>query len=299
MLTAITNYACQLALLIVVALLGGCGSNLPQRLEHADNLTTKVGMRAERIQTDQFLLTTYHKLIPGSVVQKNQTLYVYLEGDGFAFVDRHTPSLNPTPNSPVALELSTIHQAHNPKAAIVYIARPCQYTPLELDHRCNTLYWSERRLAPEVVAATSQALDIILRQYNLCPKSTRIVLIGFSGGGALALLVAAKRGEHQGESHGEVKRVVTVGANIDVDEFIRHHGLSPMEGSLNPVAFAKVLRHIPQLHLVGTRDKIIPINVANSYQQKLGHPHTIKIQTLSASHNAGWNQFWPQIAAFE
>ena len=52
---------------------------------------------------------------------------IYIEGDGFAWVSRRQPSTNPTPVNPLALRLA----ATDPSPAVAYLARPCQYVPLD------------------------------------------------------------------------------------------------------------------------------------------------------------------------
>ena len=56
-----------------------------------------------------------------------------------------------------------------------------------------------------------------------------LVLIGYSGGGVLAMLLA--------EQFPATQAVVTVAGNLDTDAWAIEHGYSPLRGSLNP-AFA-------------------------------------------------------------
>ncbi len=51
-------------------------------------------------------------------------MVVYIEGDGRAYVNRRTPSNDPTPGNPMALRLALA----DPSLRVLYLGRPCQYT---------------------------------------------------------------------------------------------------------------------------------------------------------------------------
>ena len=73
-----------------------------------------------------------------------------------------------------------------------------------------------------------------------------VVLIGYSGGGTIAWLMAARIPE--------TTRVVTIAANLDIDEWTRIHDYSRLAGSLNPALAPALTPAIEQLHFVGGRD---------------------------------------------
>ena len=74
------------------------------------------------------------------------------------------------------------------------------------------------------------------------PRS--VVLIGYSGGGVLAVLIAP---QVPGSA------VVTIAANLDVEAWARWHQYTPLSGSLNP-ATQPPLDALHEWHLVGDRD---------------------------------------------
>ena len=47
-----------------------------------------------------------------------------------SWVDRFTPSSNPTPTNPLAFKMALVDESEN----IIYLARPCQY---EWSNNCN------------------------------------------------------------------------------------------------------------------------------------------------------------------
>jgi pimeloyl-ACP methyl ester carboxylesterase len=72
----------------------------------------------------------------------------------------------------------------------------------------------------------------------------RLILIGFSGGGALAALLAERRNDVAG--------LVTVAANLDLDQWVRAKNLTPLRESLDPAVDAVRLAKLPQVHFVGS-----------------------------------------------
>ena len=82
-------------------------------------------------------------------------LTIYLEGDGYNWINRYTPSSDPTPVTPIVLELAV----QDPSSNGLYLARPCQYLAARDLARCNPDFWLDRRYAPEVVAAIDQSIS--------------------------------------------------------------------------------------------------------------------------------------------
>jgi pimeloyl-ACP methyl ester carboxylesterase len=164
---------------------------------------------------------------------------VYIEGGGLAWRSKSEPSMDPTPRHALGLALATADWGAN----VVYIARPCQFTPMTMNPRCGVAYWTGKRFAPEVVAALGQAIDQVA-------AGRTIHLIGYSGGGALAVLVAAR--------HFDVASIRTVAGNLDHDEVNRFHGVSPMPDSLNAIDVAGAVTAVPQIHFSGGDDTVVP-----------------------------------------
>jgi pimeloyl-ACP methyl ester carboxylesterase len=203
------------------------------------------------------------------------TLVIYIEGDGFAWRNRRTPSRNPTPKTPVALELAMKHNVEN--EAAVYLARPCQYIELKTQPACETKYWTSHRFAPEVIQSTDAAINQLKEKHN----AAQIKLVGYSGGGAVAALVAAKRDD--------VIELVTIAGNLDIEAWAGHHDISPLSGSLNPADFWQNLADIPQTHYVGEDDKIVPPSIAQSYSSAFPNNKKPKIIAVKdANHQCCW-----------
>jgi dienelactone hydrolase len=131
---------------------------------------------------------------------------------------------------------------------IVYVARPCQYTPMELNSKCNPSYWTVKRFSDDSVSSINDVINKINSHQH------KFSLIGYSGGGGIAVLIASR--------NNMVKDIITIAGNLDISAFTNHHKVSPMSGSLNPIDYAKLINNIPQLHLSGGKDKIIPPFIA-------------------------------------
>ena len=99
---------------------------------------------------------------------------------------RHGPR-DPTPVNPLALQLAL----RDPSGAAVYLARPCQFVAAPDKRECARAYWTEQRFSPAVIAASLEAISQLKQRYG----AQRLVLVGYSGGGAVASLVAAQRGD--------------------------------------------------------------------------------------------------------
>jgi len=166
----------------------------------------------------------------------------------------------------------------------LYLARPCQYQTPQALASCAPRYWTSHRYAPEVVASLNAAIDQVKRSSH----AKRVILFGFSGGGALAVLIAAKRTD--------VVQIVTIAANLDHVAWTRMSGDTPLFGSLNPADFASRISTIPQQHLVGLDDKVVPLAVAESYIGRMTDRTRVKIVKVSgADHSCCWVDRWTNL----
>ena len=206
-------------------------------------------------------------------------LRVYIEGDGKAWKNSYSPPSDPTPDDPIALHLAI---ADHSGPSIAYIGRPCQYLGLQELKGCWPEYWTRARFAPEVVVSVSGAIDKLKSRYG----NDDIELIGFSGGGVLATLVAAYRND--------VHLLITIAAPLDLDAWTKHHQVSSLSGSLKPLqADRGKLQSIQQYHFTGSDDDIVPAGLMVMYIDKLGNPPAANIIALEGySHSCCWVQHW-------
>ena len=256
--------------LLGMALLAGCATL--DRSGHADRLAHSAGLAREQVAAGEFVLTAFSRL-----TRPDQPLDLYIEGDGPAWVSRTQPAADPTPRIATGLQLAAADPAPN----VVYLARPCQFTPRARDPNCNVEYWTGKRYAPEVVTALNAAID----HYAARMPGQRLNLVGFSGGGALVVLIAARRGD--------IASLRTVAGNLDTEFVNQLHRVSPMPASLNPVDVAPRVAAIPQVHFSGADDPVTPPAVAQRFVSATGG-HCAQARTVPAiAHEGDWGRLWP------
>lgn len=245
------------------------------RREHADSLAGSAGLARKVLRTDTFILTSYAR-----IKDPQAPIHVYIEGDGLAWTSRTTVSPDPTPRNALSLALA----AKDPAANVVYVARPCQFTDMSLDALCEADYWTGKRFSEKVIVAVNQVVGHFARKAPGRP----IHLFGYSGGGAVAALVAARRPD--------VASLTTIAGNLDIDTFVQIHDVTPMTGSLNPAGVAGQLAALPQRHFVGKDDDVVPVDVVNGFVAAASDRRCMRVVPISgASHETGWEERWPSL----
>ena len=255
---------------MLLALLSGCAGGVDPR-RHADQIAAGAGLARSEVHTDLFRLVAYMRML-----DPERPVHVYIEGDGLAWLSRTRLSADPTPQRAQALELAAADRAAN----VVYLARPCQF----IDHArdsCSSAYWSDRRFADEVIRSMNHALDVLVPR-----ASTRgIHLIGYSGGAAVAVLIADRRDD--------IASLRTIAGNLAVEAVNDHHRVSPIPESLDPIAVASHLADLPQIHFIGAGDTVIPPYVVATFVRQAGRDDCIRIVEMAgATHGDGWTANW-------
>lgn len=161
-----------------------------------------------------------------------------------------------------------------------YIGRPC-YLGQHTSKNCHPNYWTFWRYSPDVVDSMSYALLQQLAEFPDCEAT----LIGYSGGGALAMLLAPQLKQ--------VQKVITIAGNLDIDAWTQLHEFTPLRGSLNPAYQPPLHKHIKQLHLVGTADSNIPPSIIKPVLQQQIQPNIIFYEQFT--HECCWKNIWPSV----
>lgn len=238
---------------------------------HADALAETAGLKRQTIGTRDFVLTSYSR-----ITRSDKPIDVYIEGDGLAWISQFQPSLDPTPRKGEGLALAAVDPAPN----VVYLARPCQFTPMAQNSRCEIPYWTSKRFSAEVVRSVGEALDDVATR----APGQGLNLVGYSGGAAIAVLVAARRTD--------VASIRTVAGNLDVEYVNRLHDVSPMPESLNPIDFAASVAAIPQVHFSSTGDEIVPPAVAKRFTDAVG-ARCARLDIVDGlEHEGDWSRMW-------
>ncbi|WNC92164.1 alpha/beta hydrolase [Paraburkholderia sp. FT54] len=256
--------------LVVMAALAACTEL--DRDAHANALAEPAHLQRVSVDTGRFVLTAYSR-----ISQPDKPLRVYIEGDGLAWLSRTMPSLDPTPREATGLALA----AQDPAPNVVYLARPCQFTPKATNPRCDISYWTGKRFAPEVIESMNDAVS----HFATLTPGQSVELVGYSGGGAVVVLIAAHRSD--------VASIRTVAGNLD-DEFVnRLHDVSPMPESENAIDVAAQVAGIPQIHFSGAGDAVVPPAVAARFVKATGTRCARAMTVPGVSHDGDWSRYWP------
>ncbi|PHS70451.1 MAG: alpha/beta hydrolase [Cycloclasticus sp.] len=260
---------------LLLLLMYGC-VNVPtqqQRINIADALAEQNGWNKSSVKGDYFNLTSYTGL-----ATKSDLLTVYIEGDGFAWLTRSRPSMDPTPLNPVGLKLALAQQ----RGQAAYLARPCQFVLESRSKNCSNQYWTNKRFSNEVINDFNIALTLLKKQFS----AITLRLVGYSGGATVALLVAARRGD--------IESVVTVAGNLDHGAWAEFHNLTPLYGSLNPIDYSVQLENIKQVHFVGDQDTVSPLILAKQFAQQFSSNVDIEVVVVkNQDHGCCWEKIWP------
>ncbi len=267
----------KLSGLLVVVMLGGCiATTFPyMRAETAQRIAAPAWMIKRDIAATPYSLRSYER-----IHERGSVANIYIEGEGSEFTSPLEWKDNPTPKNPVALHLASKDRADN----VIYLARPCQYNETISKKPCEPSTWKENRFSAEIIESFNTALDDIINRYDI----RGVNLIGYSGGAAIATLLAASRKD--------ILSVRTVAGILDHKTQRSILDMSGLNGSLNPVDAAPLLAKTPQYHFIGGQDRFVPPAVLHSYLQAM--PATNCAQTMlvqEARYEEGWVNKWSEL----
>lgn len=251
---------------VILAQLSGCTTAALRVDERAASL----GYRRLVVQGDGYSHVAYLK---EGLSAPGMALHVYLEGDGTPWMRRRVAASDPTPRTPLMLDLMSLDPAPS-----LYLGRPC-YHGLNREQACTPDMWTDKRYSRAVVASMAAALVRLSADYPA------LILLGHSGGGTLAMLMA----EHLPKT----EAVITVAANLDIARWAGLHRQPPLTGSLNPVERPPLPQRVRQTHYAGGRDGNVPpmlVRDAIARQQGAGF-----IVFSNQGHGCCWRDVWPVI----
>jgi hypothetical protein len=262
-------------LLIVVSIfcVSGC---VTSPIKEAEKDAFKSGFQNQSITTKDFDLFAFLKHHDADASE----MVVYIEGDGIAWKRRNTISSDPTPKNPISLKLAI----NDSRPLVLYLARPCQYLDKSKLEDCAPIYWSSHRYSKTVVESISEAITKVKSE----TRASTIEIIGYSGGGVIAMLVASFRND--------VTSVITVASNLDHESWTEWHGVSKLVGSLKPYNYLAELEGVNQQHFWGGKDKIVPYDTQLSFIEKSKNNNFFKYKVMpDYSHDCCWAEHWRDI----
>lgn len=236
----------------------------------SDRLAAAAGAERVTVSGTVYRHVVYRRLPAGEV----RDLHVYVGGDGRAFLSRTRVSREPTAGRPLGLQLML-----DDPAPAIYLARPC-YHGTAGDPACSPRAWTTARFSAEVVASMSAALSRLLAEH----PQANVTLIGYSGGGVVALLMAARLPR--------AAAVVTLAAPLDVAEWARRHDYSPLRGSLNPADVSVWPASLRQIHVHGADDDNVAPDMLRRFIGRSGDAATFVVLD-GFDHVCCWRERWP------
>jgi len=89
----------------------------------------------------------------------------------------------------------------------------------------------------------------------------------------------------------QVRGVVTLAGNYDIDLWADHHGYLRLNESLNPSALRST--HVEEWHFLGAEDTNIPPELFLPALKQRPQSHVVVFPRVS--HQKGWLEVWPAI----
>jgi hypothetical protein len=243
------------ALLTACLMIGACVPGMARKIPAFD-FTTAAHMNHRAVKADPFTITTFER-----VWQNGKDANIYIENDGA------------TPSDPTALRMAAADLSPN----VIWIGRACQFSGMTDEAApCPDAYLNEKRFTPEVLDAMNRVLDDVKARHGI----NTINLIGYGGGGSMAVLLAAWRDD--------VSSLRTVAAKLD----------QTLQDSLNPRDIAPRIAAIPQYHFIGGLDADVTPSVLRTFVAAIPKG---KQKCLSGGvvHDVGsdadWVEQWPKL----
>ncbi len=266
--------------LLALLPLFGCATNEGNRL---DRRALRQGLEVLAVSGGDFPLRAY--VSPGARAGEGP-LHLYLEGDGRPWIDGRFVAADPHGRNNVAFDLML-----KDPAPAAYLQRPCYHRledRSEIGSRgprrpCRPELWTHGRYSETVVSSLAAGIEGL--SVELGRSDAGLVLIGFSGGGVLAHLLASRI---EG-----VQALVTIAANLDVEAWASHHGFEPLEASLNPAVEPPLPAALPQIHWLGGEDSNVPVELITA---ALEHQPGARVEIIPEfNHICCWVDRWPEL----
>ncbi len=201
----------------------------------AKKITVPSSFDYKEIFASEYVLASWQK-----ITDNNSPIHIYIEGDGNAFNSYGYPTDNPTPKGTFLRELAFNDECKN----VAYIARPGQFVK---NQNKNQTDWTTSRFSEKIVNSVSQAVKEIAGKRP-------VVLIGYSGGALLSGLVISRNPDLK------IVKWVTIAGVLNHKKWTEFLKLPPLKDSLD----LDVLPDVKQVHIVGEKDKIVPVELTKS-----------------------------------
>lgn|GEM_PF-1746927 len=236
----------------------------------------------------------------GSSSGSNLRILIFIEGDGAPWSGSgYRPPSDPTPRNSIVLKLA-VQEVHlrsegsqkqrSRPVVVAYLSRPCQFEP---NHAlCSPKLWTSDRYGSRVLGLMEAAIDQIISSSLVSLRGDKaqfsqvsVYLIGHSGGGTMAALLAGSRRE--------VNCLVTLAAPLDLAAWTSRQNLSPLDGSIDPALDPKKLAKTQSHHFLGQDDTLVDLPALGVFAGR--QPGGTVDLLAGVSHTAGWERNWKAI----
>lgn len=256
--------------LFLAGLLSACAT------DQADHMSRRVTADAYAYAAGFDKINFPHLSLPIVGFQKgepSQRIVIVVEGDGASWDSRRRVSANPTPRQFVGLKIASSIK----NAQVIYLGRPCQYVTVAELKSCSTSHWSERRFSIEVMDRYSEVIEALIAEY----PADRIEIAGYSGGGVIAAVQAARIKE--------ITRLTTIAAPLDTEAWVSHHGVSPLDDPVDGMSHLSDLCPIQQTHFYGGADNIVPLASSEAFKIKMRNCQDTRfVLAVGKDHGCCW-----------
>ncbi len=255
---------------LVALLAAGVTTGCASPAQKYDSAALSANFSGHTIQGARF----HHKIYRNNHALRGGALHVFIEGDASV-----KQALRSAPPDPTPRHLLMLRLMQDDKAMAILLGRPCYHGTFATDN-CEIRHLGPERYSAEIVESMILALQNEL-DYSGAKK---VIFFGYSGGGALAILMAA---QYPGTA-----AIVTLAGNLDNTALAAYHKSPPLSGSLNPADLPALPRSVAQLHFFGAKDENVPASLA---QKTLTRQNVSPIIFPGIDHECCWRDVWPDI----
>lgn len=257
---------------IIALLVAGVAAGCASPAQKYDGAALGANFSEHIIQGARF----HHKIYRNNHALQGGTLHVFIEGDASV-----KQALRSSPPDPTPRQLLMLRLMKQDKAGAILLGRPC-YHGMFTEDNCEIRHLGPERYSAESVASMTSALQSEMRHSG----ARQVIFFGYSGGGALAILMAA---QYPGTA-----AIVTLAGNLDNTALTAYHKSPPLAGSLDPADLPALPRAVIQLHFFGDRDGNVPVSLA---QKTLIRQNALPVILPGIDHECCWQNVWPDIQA--
>ena len=158
-------------------------------------------------------------------------------------------------------------------APALYLGRPC-YFDTDVSP-CTPATWTLDRYSQDTVTSLLAAV------HQVIPTQDHVILIGHSGGGTLAMALAARLPQ--------TCAVITLAGNLAVKRWVEANHFTPLPASLDPLQQPPLNPSIAQWHFAGHDDHTVLPQWIHDVSNKQSGAHYVELP--DTDHLSPWQRY--------